>query len=275
MVIVSPPPTARGPLLVARSTDVRAAPCATGLGDFDLVTDRSLPSRWIVKLTSPELLVESGSALEALIEAVFVAAMPAGGTTVLSGAVAEIVMSSVAPTGNELLEHVTVNEATEQDQLVPLAAMPVNPLGNVSLTETLLAGSGPTFRGCNVNVAALLATIGFGDAVLVILRSAPAETLTVAVAVLLFGDPSGTPADSVAESVILPLLELCTRPIIVSVLVLPLGRFAGLLQLTVVPDAEQDHPLPDDETYVTFGGNVLTMLRAEDGSGPRLFAISV
>ena len=147
MVIVSPPPTARGPLLVACSTDVRAAPCATGLGDFDLVTDRSLPSRWIVKLTSPELLVESGSALEALMEAVFVAAMPAGGTTVLSGAVAEIVMSSVAPTGNELREHVTVNEATEQDQLVPLAAMPVNPLGSVSLTETLLAGSGPTLRG--------------------------------------------------------------------------------------------------------------------------------
>jgi hypothetical protein len=126
-----------------------------------------------------------------------------------------------------------------------------------------------------VNVAALLAIIGFGDAVLVILRSAPAETLTVAVAVSLFGDPSGTPADSVAESVMLPLLELCTRPTIVRVLELPLGRVAGLLQLTVEPDAEQDHPLPDDETYVTFGGNVLTMLRAEDGSGPRLFAISV
>ena len=126
-----------------------------------------------------------------------------------------------------------------------------------------------------MNVAALLAIIGFGDAVLVILRSAPAETLTVAVVVLLFGDPSGTPADSVAESVMLPLLELCTRPTIVSVLVLPLGRVPGLLQLTVEPDAEQVHPLPDDETYVTFGGNVLTMLRAEDGSGPRLFAINV
>jgi hypothetical protein len=59
-----------------------------------------------------------------------------------------------------------------------------------------------------VKVAALLAIIGFGDAVLLILRSAPVETLTVAVAVLLFGDPSGTPADSVAESVMLPLLEL-------------------------------------------------------------------
>ena len=43
-----------------------------------------------------------------------------------------------------------------------------------------------------MNVAALLAIIGFGDAVLVILRSAPAETLTVAVAVLLFGTPSAT-----------------------------------------------------------------------------------
>src|SRR3954454_2286186 len=101
MVIVSLLPTARGPLLVARSTDVNAAPCATGLGDFVFVTDRSLPSRWMVKLTSPELLVESGSALEALIDAVFVATMPAGGTTVLSGAVAEIVMSSAAPIGRD------------------------------------------------------------------------------------------------------------------------------------------------------------------------------
>jgi hypothetical protein len=100
-----------------------------------------------VKFTRPELLVESGSALEALIEAVFVAAMPAGGTTVLSGAVAEIVMSSVAPTGSALREHVTVNEATEQDQLGPLAEMLVKPLGSVSLTETVVAGSGPALRG--------------------------------------------------------------------------------------------------------------------------------
>ena len=126
-----------------------------------------------------------------------------------------------------------------------------------------------------MKVAELLAIIGFGDADLLILRSAPAETLTVAVAVLLLGSPSGTPADSVAESVILPLLELCTRPVIVSVLELAFARDAGLLQVTVEPDAEQDHPVPDDETYVTFGGNVLTMLRAEDESGPRLFAISV
>jgi hypothetical protein len=48
-----------------------------------------------------------------------------------------------------------------------------------------------------------------------------------------------------------------------------------LVQLTVEPDEEQDHPLPDDETYVTFGGNVSTMLRAEDASGPRLLAFNV
>jgi len=80
-------------------------------------------------------------------DAVFVAAIPAGGTTVLSGAVAEIVMSSVAPTGNEAREQVTVKEATEQDQLLPLAAMLVNPVGKVSVTDTVLAASGPTLRG--------------------------------------------------------------------------------------------------------------------------------
>jgi hypothetical protein len=147
MVIVSPLPTARGPLLVACNTDVSAAPCATGFGDFVLVIDRSLPSRWIVKVTAPELLVESGSGLEALIEAVFVADMPAGGTTVLSGAVAEIVMLSVAPTGKVAREQVTVAEATEQDQLLPLAVMPVKPVGKVSVTDTVLAASGPVLRG--------------------------------------------------------------------------------------------------------------------------------
>ena len=147
MVIVSPLPTARGPLLVACKTDVNAAPCATGFGDFVLVIDRSLPSRWIVKVTAPELLVRSGSGLEALIEAVFVADMPAGGTTVLSGAVAEIVMLSVAATGMVARVQVTVAEATEQDQFVPLAAMPVKPVGKVSVTETVVAASGPTLRG--------------------------------------------------------------------------------------------------------------------------------
>lgn len=194
--------------MVACNTDVSAAPCATGFGDFVLVIDRSLPSRWIVKVTAPALLVKSGSGLEALIEAVFVADIPAGGTTVLSGAVAEIVMLSVALTGRVAREQVTAKDATEQDQLVPLTAMLVKPVGRVSVTDTVLAASGPALRGRRVKVAALLAIIGFGEAVLVILRSPPVETLTVAVAVLLFGNPSGTPADSVAVSVILPLLEL-------------------------------------------------------------------
>jgi hypothetical protein len=126
-----------------------------------------------------------------------------------------------------------------------------------------------------VKVAALLAIMGFGEALLVTLRSAPLETITVAVAVLLLGTPSGTPADTVAASVMFPLPELWTRPTIVSVLVLPIGRDAGLLQVTVTPAAEQPQPLPDDETYVTFGGNVLTMLKAEEASGPRLDATSV
>jgi hypothetical protein len=126
-----------------------------------------------------------------------------------------------------------------------------------------------------VKVAALLAIMGFGEALFVTLRSAPLETLTVAVAVLLLGTPSGTPADTVAASVMFPLPELCTRPTIVSVLLLPFGRDAGLLQVTVTPAAEQAQPLPDDETYVTFGGNVLTMFKAEEASGPRFDAMSV
>ena len=140
MVIVSPLPTARGPLLVACKTDVNAAPCATGFGDFVLVIDRSLPSRWIVKFTNPELLVESGSALEALMEAVFVAAMPAGGTTVLSGAVAEIVMSSVAPTGKEAREQVTLHGTTDWTRLQVEADVPADSV--FVLFGITLTGSG-------------------------------------------------------------------------------------------------------------------------------------
>jgi hypothetical protein len=99
-----------------------------------------------------------------------------------------------------------------------------------------------------VKVAALPAIIGVGEALLVIRRSAPAETLTVAVAVLFPGTPSGTPADRVATLVILPLLELCTRPTIVSVLVLPLVSVPALSHVTVVPAAEQAQPPPEEET---------------------------
>jgi hypothetical protein len=126
---------------------VKAAPCATGFGDFVLVIDRSLPSRWMVKFTAPELFVRSGSELVALMEAVFVADMPPAGTTVLSGAVAEIVMLSVAPAGKVAREQVTVSVTTVQDQLVPLAVILVNPGGKVSVTDALLAGSGPPLRG--------------------------------------------------------------------------------------------------------------------------------
>src|SRR5258707_1185182 len=118
--------------------------------------------------------------------------MPAGGTTELSGAVAEIVMSSVAVVAREprVQRTARVPWFTAQDQLGPLAAIALNPLGKVSATETVLAASGPLLRGCRVKVAAAPAIIGVGEALLVIRRSAPAETLTVAVAVLFPGTPS-------------------------------------------------------------------------------------
>src|SRR6185369_4427600 len=97
--------------------------------------------------------------------------------------------------------------------------MPVKPTGKVSVTETVLPASGPVLRGESVNVAGALPIIGVGDAVLVIRKSAPAVTVTGAVLVLLLGWPSGVVAESVAELVIVPLIELTTRATIDTVLV--------------------------------------------------------
>jgi hypothetical protein len=82
--------------------------------------------------------------------AVLLVAIPAGGTKLLSGAVAVIVMSSLAPTGIDARVHVTTREPwlTEQDQFDPLAAMLVNPVGSASATVTLVPASGPALRGC-------------------------------------------------------------------------------------------------------------------------------
>jgi hypothetical protein len=80
---------------------VRGELCATGFGDFDLVIEKSAPSRITVKFTVPVLLLPSGSWVEAEIDAELLVASPAGGTTTSFGAVAVTVMSSVAPTGSE------------------------------------------------------------------------------------------------------------------------------------------------------------------------------
>src|SRR5207245_2758359 len=100
----------------------------------------------------------------------------------------------------------------------------VKPAGSVSETVTVPAASGPAFRGDSVKLAALAAIIAVGEAVLVMRRSAPAVTLTEAVAVLLLGFPSGVVADRVAEFVIVPLVEFCTVPTRVSAELAPFAR---------------------------------------------------
>ena len=183
-------------------------------------------------------------------DAVLLLDMPPGGTTVLSGAVAFIVMSSVAPAGMVARVQVTTRVActTEHDQLVPLAEMPVNPAGNVSETVTVPAASGPALRGASVKPAAFAAIMAFGMAVLEMLRSAPGETATDAVAVLLFGLPSAVVADSVAELVIVPLLEFWTVPTRISVKLAPLASEPLSVHVTVPLEFEQLQPDPEADT---------------------------
>lgn len=144
---------------------------------------------------------------------------------------------------------VTVSALTEQLQLVPLAEMPVNPLGSVSVSTTLAAASGPlALRGDSVKVVAPLAITGLGETVLVTEMSAPATTFTLAVAVLLFGTPSGVLADSVAELVMVPLMELLTLATMLSTLLAPLASVPLRLHVTVLPAAEQVQFVPEADT---------------------------
>lgn len=190
------------------------------------------------------------------------------------GAVVVIVMSSVAPTGSEARVHVTVWPATPHVQFVPLAEMPVKPTGTTSVTVTALPTSGPVLRGARVNVAALLPIIGDGDALFVMRRSAPGVTATEAVVVLLLGLPSAMPEDSVAVLVMLPLIELCRRATMLRLVFAPLASGPALLHVRVLPGAEQLHPVPDDDTYVVFGGKVSVIVNADAVSGPALLAVS-
>src|SRR5882724_5337320 len=126
--------------------------------------------------------------------------------------------------------------------------MPVKPTGSVSETVTVLAASGPAFRGDNVKLTPLATIMAFGVAVLVTLRSAPGETLTEAAAVLSFGFPSGVVADTVAELVIVPLVEFCTVPTRARAEFAPLARDPANWQVTVPPEFEQLQPDPEADT---------------------------
>jgi hypothetical protein len=203
----------------------------------------------MVKFTVPVLFAFEGSAVLAEIVALLLEDNPPTGTTVLSGAVAVIVMLLVAPTGMVARVHVTVLPVTPHVQLVPLAEIPENPDGNVSVTVTDEAASGPdVLRGDSVNVVAPAAITGEGDTDLVIDRSAPEITLTLAVVVLLFKIPSGVVADNVAELVMVPLIELFTLVTMLSTLLAPLASEPLRLQVTVLPAAEQLQLVPDAET---------------------------
>jgi hypothetical protein len=132
--------------------------------------------------------------------------------------------------------------------LVPFAEMAVKPAGSVSETVTVPAASGPAFRGDRVKLPALAAIIAVGEAVLVMLRSAPAVTLTEAVAVLLLGFPSGVVADRVAELVIVPLVEFCMVPTRVSAELAPFAREPPKLHVTVPLEFEQLQLDPEADT---------------------------
>jgi len=159
--------------------------------------------------------------------------------------------------------------------LVPLAEMLVKPVGNVSETVTALAASGPPFRGDSVKVAAVAAIMAVGEAALPMLRSAPGETLVEAVAVLLFGSPSGVVAERVAELVMVPLLEFCMVPIRVSVEVAPVARVPPRLHVTEPLEFEQLQPEPEADTYATLGGSVSVTVTPVESSGPLLLATRV
>jgi hypothetical protein len=98
--------------------------------------------------------------------------------------------------------------------------------------------------------------------------------LTCAVLVLLLGKPSPVVALNVAEFVIVPLIEFCTRATSDSTSLAPLASEPLRLQVTVLPLAEHDHPEPENESNVTFGGKSSTIRTPDAASGPRFSIVS-
>src|SRR5262245_53235247 len=67
-----------------------------------------------------------------------------------AGAVTSIVIGGAAPTASAGRVHVTVWPALPQVQPVPAALTYATPAGSVSVTVTLVAGSGPPFATASV-----------------------------------------------------------------------------------------------------------------------------
>ena len=156
---------------------------------------------------------------------------------------------------------VTVWPATPQVQPVPLAAMPVNPAGRVSVSVTFAAVLPALLRGVSVNVTGWPETAGFGATLLPTDRSAPAATVNVAEPVLLFGSPS--PTSGLSKSVV---AEFVTVPVAIpgascaticsALAAAPTAMSAGFRHVTFCPTEAQIQPLPLPDTKVRFAGNV-------------------
>jgi hypothetical protein len=174
---------------------VSVEPVVTGSGESLTVTPRSAGSRTNVSIVL-SLFVGSGSSPSPVTVAVF-ETIPA------EPVVTVIVACVVSSRASAPKAHVTTPDVSEQPAL---ALSKVTSGGNVSVTVTPVASSGPKFETLSVYVSGELVGAGSGSAVVKILRSAPGATTVVSSeAVLSEGFGSGSDAATLAVFVICPV----------------------------------------------------------------------
>ena len=198
-----------------------------------------------------------------------------GPTAPLLGAVALMVMLSVAPKGIVARVQVTVCPLVEQAQFGPVPLGAVQPAGRVSVTVTLLAGAGPLLRGWIWKVTAAPAIAGELEVTLfwAMRTSAPGITVVLAVAVLSLASGSVTPptaaAASVAVLVMVPLALLTCATMVMGAIA-PMACGPLRVQVTTPALWPQVQPAPLAETKLVDGDKVSVTTRLPESLGPAL-----
>ena len=176
-------------------------------------------------------------------------------------------------------EQLTVWPDALQLHPVPVAETKVQPDGSVSVTTTLLATAGPPLRGVIVKVAFSPAMTGFGETLLLSMRtSAPGNTWVVAVAVLLLLSGSATAPTAglmVALLVTNPVDAMMRATMVTGGALAPTASGPLRVQVTTPAACEQLQPVPDAETNVDDPGRLSVSTRLPEAFGPSFVAVSV
>ena len=189
-------------------------------------------------------------------------------------------MSCVVLRGNEARVQLTIWPLALQDQLGPLADTKLQPAGNVSVTTTFVAVDGPSLRGSIRKLTFAPAVAGTAEVTTfcAMRTSAPADTVVLAVAVLLVVSGSATaPAAGAMEALLVtvPPVAVTFATRVTSGALAPTARGPARVQVTTRFAWLHDHPLPLADTKVVEPDRLSVSTRLPEALGPALLARSV